>query len=488
MKQVRTVIKSQNVPTTQKRVVETVISRRPRNGRKGNAQKHVEIITNAPVSRGITNVNTSKAYIVGSNGSLDFIDVAYEGYLRDILSPGPGIFGMSSLQIQPGLKQSFPWLADMAILYEAYSFRKLDFEFQSARGTGNDGKWYAAIDYDALDDAPVDKATLMSYSGSVDTNIWNHMKLKGSVMGARIFEKKFTRSGSVSGDLKTYDVGKLFVGVQSNAPLGTLIGEVHVDCVVRFMIRQLNTAASNLPSNTRSLVWNDTNATGGNIFTPESVPTTDAGPSEVANVERDPNTPITTSSLVMQTPGEYLVNLEALVQDGTTASNIMNGITVSYPAGARIIAELIGSSDWYSGAPNSLTNQFLQLAVKYAYNSTFANPPQGIDFKVEGSSTTFAGKVIDTVVRLTPALKTLLPVGSITSARSASVVRTWVEGDRQYLQLRPGVVNRTVQQGSPLTPSDSSHLAETIRIEQPAMRGAATSQLDMANLMHRRIN
>jgi hypothetical protein len=93
-----------------------------------------------------------------SNGD---VTVEHEEFIQDLL--GSAAFTNTGIQINPGLITTFPWLAQMAPLYESYLFEKLEFRFESTSATTATGSLMMAVDYDASDPAAVAKAQLATY-------------------------------------------------------------------------------------------------------------------------------------------------------------------------------------------------------------------------------------------------------------------------------------------------------------------------------------
>ncbi len=188
--------------------------------------------TRAPVAKGLR-VMTKAPRV---NGGKSFV-VSHSELLTDInLSSG---YSVASFPIQPGLAVSFPWLSNLATNFESYRIRKLRYRYEPQCATTSSGTILMAIDYDALDPAPLDKTELMQKAGAVRCAVWDRvtcvMKNNGST-----FKRLFVRSGDPpsGSDIKTYDIGNLFIATEG--PSVILVGELYIDYELEFLTPETN--------------------------------------------------------------------------------------------------------------------------------------------------------------------------------------------------------------------------------------------------------
>lgn len=168
------------------------------------------------------------------NGS---VRVKHREYLLDV--PGSQLFSINALAINPGLAV-FPWLNLMANLYESYLFNSLAFEFESTSATTQTGTVFLAIDFDAADDPPSGKQELMSMQGAVRTAPWQRIAYDARSQDLKKFGiQRYVRSGALASnlDIKTYDVGRLFFGVQGTSAVSS-VGELYVNYDITFYTPQ----------------------------------------------------------------------------------------------------------------------------------------------------------------------------------------------------------------------------------------------------------
>lgn len=183
-------------------------------------------MTSAPVSRSYA-IRKTKPVFRSQAGKYV---VSNREYCGDIL--GNATFGIEGHLIQPGIGALFPWLSQIANTHERYRFTRLSFEYVPVVATSVSGRLTMALAIDPLDDTPNSKAELFQYSTSREASVWAGCNLVVDLSSRP--GSLFTRGGAVENtDIKTYDFGKLFVGV-SNSSVTTIIGELFVSYEVEF--------------------------------------------------------------------------------------------------------------------------------------------------------------------------------------------------------------------------------------------------------------
>lgn len=203
-------------------------------GKKGKGKK-VAVLT-PPVSVG-QRLSTGVPRIRGSGSG---VAISHREFVLDIASNGVA-FQAYSFDVNPALSALFPWLNTIAMQYETYRFRRLQFEYQPQCSTATGGSVVMAMDYDAADAVPTTKAQIMSFAGAVRANAWSPVTLTCDQANlARFGTQRFTRGGAVpSGtDIKTYDQGKLTLAL-TGVPTVTC-GELYVSYDVEFFTPQLD--------------------------------------------------------------------------------------------------------------------------------------------------------------------------------------------------------------------------------------------------------
>lgn len=191
----------------------------PRRGKGGWAARRVSV----PMARGRVMRNSGPSM----NGRGATV-VRHSEYLGEVA--GSVAFSNTPYPINPGLVQSFPWLANIAIQYEQYRFRKLLYRYETEAPSTTKGAVILVTDFDALDSPFTSKDQAMQYKGATRTVTWTRAVHQSKSREADPYSLRYVRSGDVpeGGDQKTYDVGdfQLITGGQADA---TTIGELYVD-------------------------------------------------------------------------------------------------------------------------------------------------------------------------------------------------------------------------------------------------------------------
>jgi len=142
-----------------------------------------------------------------------------------------------TINCNPGLDASFPWLASVANGYERYKFLKLEYTFVSAAATSERGRVGLAYQYDPTAANPISRNEFFSIVPNVEEAPWEDMVLRVKP----ISELRYIRSGSLAtGTNNTYDCGKVQVLTAMNADATTQLGELFVEYVVQLQNPQFN--------------------------------------------------------------------------------------------------------------------------------------------------------------------------------------------------------------------------------------------------------
>lgn len=169
---------------------------------------------------------TGKPAVSSSPKGDGSIRVKHREYLFDL--NGATNFTLTKIEINPGLSY-FTWLSGLASLYESYVFNSLSFDYESVSGTGQSGTVMIAVDFDAADSSPLTKQELMAMQGAVRTAPWQSCIYDAANQNLQKFGiQRYVRSGPIGSnlDIKTYDVGNLFVA--SSGSSISPCGEVYV--------------------------------------------------------------------------------------------------------------------------------------------------------------------------------------------------------------------------------------------------------------------
>lgn len=165
--------------------------------------------------------------------------IKHREYIADILAGmgTPTPFDLTAVAINPGQAATFPWLSKIAANYESYVFDSLKFCYETEAPSSLGGTLVLTVDYDASDSAPVSKAQAMTYRSAVRSAPWTaceHISLGEDLHKSKTY---YVRPGAQppSTDIKTYDVGNLFVISQGVTTSQATMGELYVEYSVRLL-------------------------------------------------------------------------------------------------------------------------------------------------------------------------------------------------------------------------------------------------------------
>lgn len=235
--------------------------------------------------------------------------------VEDVYSSGN--YQVGTLQINPGLKSSFPWLSTVSRSWEKYKFHKLHFEYSplvTQYAANASGRIMLLADYDALDSPPQSKQTMLD-----SEPVAKCVPAKSCVLRLNPRELndevdwRFIRKGSIppSADLRLYDVGQLYIG-RADSPTEARCGELWVDYDVEFSVavtehEELLTPRNVLAGYGKRNGWNTDSSWQRNYC-----PMNDVGPSSAADgfvyEAFDLQGKVFNDELGLQ-PGFYLVTL-----------------------------------------------------------------------------------------------------------------------------------------------------------------------------------
>jgi hypothetical protein len=251
----------------------------------------------------------------GASGDLT---VHHREFVRDVA--GSIAFATVSYPINPGQVTLFPWLSSIAARYESYRFNSLRFALNTTAPTSATGTVVLAIDYDALDVAPASKTQIMSYRSAVRGAPWQDTALSAMPEDIHRATSLYTRTTTAvpaAADLKTYDVGNLFVATQGQGA-ATVIAELYVEYDVTLLTPQLDSGfGSGLRSvGTAGLAANVFFGTNASIDADSTIAATIVGTGDVLTFSQD-----FSGLLILSAVGTVL---SALAPGGSAPTNLVS--------------------------------------------------------------------------------------------------------------------------------------------------------------------
>jgi hypothetical protein len=164
---------------------------------------------------------------------------------------GSTTYAVRSYPINPGNVNLFPWLSEIAPLYEKYRVRDMRFVFEQT-GSGfaapnQSGRVVLGCDYDVMspDVASIEEAENKNPNVGFAPYESAVLRLDNTLITP---EPKFTRGANypAGGDPKTYDGGKLFVAV-AGTPNANQIGVLYIEYDIEMITPQLPSAVGFQP-------------------------------------------------------------------------------------------------------------------------------------------------------------------------------------------------------------------------------------------------
>lgn len=216
--------------------------------------------TAAPIAKQITH-RTTKPNIRNRGQN---VVVTHREYLQDIVRT-TNTYTIDGIAINPGISPSFPWLSQIAGRFESYTFNRLDYVYEPMVPTTQAGTVMMAIDFDAADTPPTSKQTHMSYQGAVRAAPWQPFRISALQHNRlKMVKERYVRTGQVPAntDIKTYDMGDLYIGTVGTGAATITLGELYVEYTVTFKTPQIATAP-NLAINRQTTQSGIINILGG---------------------------------------------------------------------------------------------------------------------------------------------------------------------------------------------------------------------------------
>lgn len=222
----------------EKEIVRVEVPKKEKNRRKRmkkrnnnlRMRKDVESVEGAPVAYGFSSrprkllgnqvFRFENSEMIGSvNGSVSF-----------------SIF--QTIQINPGLVNSFPWLSKTAVSWQQYKFSSLCYRFVTTSATAATGSIILSPDYNSKEAPPSSLAASVNTQDAVMGSTWKSLtcNLKPSSMFS-LGNRKNVRNAQISGELNIYDAGRLYICTEGQADTSA-IGNLWVDYVVELAIPQ----------------------------------------------------------------------------------------------------------------------------------------------------------------------------------------------------------------------------------------------------------
>jgi hypothetical protein len=197
-------------------------------------QNDLQSLVSVPAARGHIQLGAGPMFMSTRSNSQGIMRIKHREYITDVVSSASSstFFVGAALGINPGLSSTFPWLSGVANKFETYRFRSLKFLLESQVATSSNGTSMMAIDFDAADPQPLSKQQLMTYKTSVRSPIWTDCCCEPTREELhKLGPERYVRQGSLAAnlDIRTADVGNLFVASQTSSATSLSFAELYVE-------------------------------------------------------------------------------------------------------------------------------------------------------------------------------------------------------------------------------------------------------------------
>jgi hypothetical protein len=204
----------------------------------------------------------------------DFQRIRFREYVTDILSNGSPDFNIRTVNIQPGLAASFPYLSTIANSFETYKLNGLVYEYipmVSPYATSAMGSVMMTASYNSTAVPPSSRASMENMNGCIV-----HRPDKSSMYGVecegQLQNGYFVRYGDTSTPNNLEDYGRFYVATAGMSatqyPVGTVLGELWVTYDVVLLKHRIPLLIPGYSASFRSGVFNSTPLGTGNSLTP----------------------------------------------------------------------------------------------------------------------------------------------------------------------------------------------------------------------------
>lgn len=272
-------------------------------------------------------------------------------------------------RLNPASFGTFPWLSQIAVAFEKYKFRYLRFTYYARVSTNTSASILLSPEYDAADTGNHTEKGLASNQDTVEDAVYKTIvlrcdpkKMNGSYK--EHYNVTDTRYAQTSQDLKTIDVGKLYVGVDGVA--NTNYGKLWVEYEVDLINPQEITENPNVGGQVQDF---GTSADPANIL------------NSVAQVQTEPTGPIldlstaTNGAFPRKAIGTFLRDYTGIFSSNFTGTGITTGPSVTLDG---VALGNVGGIDLINGAGDSHVADWQVIAragqqLAYDVNAVFTS-------------------------------------------------------------------------------------------------------------------
>jgi len=115
--------------------------------------------------------------------------------------------------------------------------RKFTAHYEPQCPTSSAGYVMMAIDYDASDETPSTASQMLNMNDRAGGTVWSPTRFQANLQTGDKMPSKYTRNATVTGDIKNYDVGNLYVAMQGVT--AGAVGLLYIEYIVDLFTPQM---------------------------------------------------------------------------------------------------------------------------------------------------------------------------------------------------------------------------------------------------------
>jgi hypothetical protein len=192
-------------------------------------------IVTQPATR--SKVTRTQPAIINNNGR---VIISHREYFGDLVPSASSNFAFAnSYLLDPAENYTFPWLSTIAINYEKFKIRKLEFEYIPEVSTATNGSVLLAFDRNSTRPVPTSKQQMLEISDCMRGPAWNTAKMSVKCDNTEYWINPFASfpqgvaSNPVVTDLHTQSAGVFMTATSSVT--ATITGELWISYVIELI-------------------------------------------------------------------------------------------------------------------------------------------------------------------------------------------------------------------------------------------------------------
>jgi hypothetical protein len=277
--------------------------------------------------RNLNDVPLGNSQKNGFNKNSGSKTVSKDEYIGEVA--GTAAFTTTQYAVNPGQVATFPWLAKEALQWEKYEFISLEFylkpEVTQYNANAAQGKVILSFDSDASDPPPLNKQEAEDVMPMADGMPYQTVTLNipKFILHSHL-DAFYVRPGNLPGssDIKTYDLGNLFVSTIGQTQGVNNMMELRVKYTCKLMIPILENIAAAPQNNQVSLFQSVTPQASGT--------TTVAATMLLGTVSFNGINAVNTTGSIVLPAGNYLLDASNTANDNNAGDQVTSKLDLQY--------------------------------------------------------------------------------------------------------------------------------------------------------------